>query len=643
MNLENIEKLARLIRYYILVSSTTAGSGHPTSSLSAADLLTVLMFGNHYNFDFKNPDNPANDRLIFSKGHATPLYYSLYLAAGQISSQEILTVRKFDSPLEGHPTPRFKFTEAATGSLGQGLSVGVGMALAIKNRFKNYDLRFKNEKEPSVFVLLGDGEMAEGSVWEAANLASYYKLNNLTAIVDVNRLGQSQETSLGWDVKSYNDRFAAFGWKTITINGHKFEEIEEAYKTIYDLRFKNYESKVDGKPIAIIAKTIKGKGVSFLENKDGWHGKPLGKEDLEKALKELGEVDLEIRGEINKPINKLSNYPISNNKSIIQKLNYKLGEEVATRKAYGNALKRLGGGYPNIVSLDGDVKNSTYSEIFKESFPDRFFEMFIAEQNMVGVGVGMARLGFIPFVSSFACFLTRGFDQIRMASIGEANVKFCGSHAGVSIGEDGPSQMGLEDISMFRSIHGSAVLYPSDAVSTEKLIEEMINHKGISYIRTTRPGMRVIYDNAQEFKIGGSKVHRLKNPRPKADQPMAEKSKLVIIAAGITLFEAFKAQEELSKEGIEAIVVDCYSIKPIDEKTLKELAKETSNFITVEDHWSEGGLGDAVLNVFADDSRVKIHKLAVYKKPRSGKASELMAYEEIDAEAIVKKAKELNV
>ena len=631
MDLERIDNLAKLIRYYILVSSTEAGSGHPTSSLSATDLMTVLLFNGHFRFDFADPDNLANDRFLFSKGHATPLYYSLFLAAGQITPSEIMKLRKFDSPLEGHPTPRFRFTEAATGSLGQGLSVGVGLALGIKN----YESRIKNKGEiptPRVYVLLGDGEMAEGSVWEAANIASYYKLDNLAAILDINRLGQSQETSLGWNIQAYKDRFEAFGWKTIVINGHDYSEIDKAYKEM---------GKAD-KPFAVIAKTVKGKGVSFIENKDGWHGKPLKPDELKIALKELGDVDLNIRGKVDKPVSSIKyqvsgiNKIIPNTKYVIRNTEYKPGEEVATRKAYGNALARLGGVHENIVSLDGDVKNSTYAEVFKEKFPDRFFEMFIAEQNMAGVGVGLARLSYIPFISSFACFLTRAFDQIRMASIGEANVKFCGSHAGVSIGEDGPSQMGLEDLAMFRAVVGSAVLYPADAVATEKLVGEMVDYKGICYIRTTRPATPVIYENSEEFRIGGSKVHRIKK------QELRIKNKIIIVAAGVTFFEALAAQKELVKDGIEAIVVDCYSIKPVDEATLKELAKESKNFMTVEDHYPEGGLGDAVLNVFAGVNKVKIHKLAVYKKPRSGKPAELMAYEEIDAAAIIALVRKVN-
>jgi transketolase len=655
MKSNDLEKLAKVIRYYILTSTTAAGSGHPTSSLSATDLMTVLMFGNFFHFDFSHRDNLANDRLIFSKGHASPLFYALYLAAGVITSREMMTLRKFGSHLEGHATPRFPYTEAATGSLGQGLSVGVGMALALK---MNSDLGFKIYEEdkrnnhkskfiihksvPRVYVLLGDSEIAEGAVWEAVNLASYYKLSNLVAIVDVNRLGQTGETMLGWDTGRYKKRFEAFGWETAIIDGHDYKQILQCYHA-------TILQKKSGKPIAIIAKTIKGKGVSFLENKNGWHGKPVLKEQLDAALKELGKVDLKIRGKVSLPQSGIRNNELGaeNNKNIrnskfINHNSYKLGDQVATRKAFGLALARLGQTYPMIVSLDGEVSNSTYAEIFREKFPDRFFEMFVAEQNMVGAAVGFARLGFIPFVSSFAAFLTRGFDQIRMAAISGANVKFCGSHAGVSIGEDGPSQMGLEDIAMFRAIYGSVVLYPADAVATEKLVEEMVKHKGICYLRTTRPTTPVIYDSREEFPIGGCKIHTFSLKLPRSLK--SSKQEVILIAAGVTLFEALKAQEELGKKGIEATVVDCYSIKPIDKEKLAKLVstlKQKSNtpiqIVTVEDHWSDGGLGDAVLSVLSNINDIMIHKLAVSKMPQSGKPQELLDFEKISARAIVTK------
>jgi len=669
MNYEHIERLATFLRYWALRMSTKAGSGHPSSGLSAADLMATL-WTTTFRFDFKNPDNPNNDRLIFSKGHATPLYYGLFAAAGAIKPEELDNYRQFESVLEGHPTPRFRFTEAATGSLGQGLSIGVGIALALraKLRTQNSVLSTKNlqltthNSQPHVYVLLGDGEMAEGSTWEAIGIASKYKLINLVAILDVNRLGQSEETMLGWDLGSYQRRFEAFGWNTVVIDGHNFSQITQSFKDSKLQRGK-------GKPFVIIAKTVKGKGISVLENEHGWHGKPLTQEQFDQSIKELGKVDFEFRVNVRKPEFSQRTLLLKSPKTLksLKKLDYKKGEEIAPRKAYGKALARIGEVYPNLVSLDADVKNSTYSEIFKEKFPDRFFEMYIAEQNMVGSAVGFARMGFIPFVSTFACFLTRAFDQIRMAAISGANIKFCGSHAGVSIGEDGPSQMGLEDLVMFRTINGSVVLYPADAVATEKLVEEMAKLKGISYIRTTRPPTPVIYGNEEKFEIGGSKVHLTKNQEPRTKNPenrtknrkkssiTSSKSKVIIVAAGITLYEALVAQEELGKKGIEATVVDCYSIKPIDEKTLLNLTQQGPTqrpiVITVEDHWFEGGLGDAVLNVFAcpskpwqsgaDDPKVRVYKLAVSKMPRSGKPEELLRYEGIDAHSIVKKAMEV--
>lgn len=665
MSIDQLKKLAFLIRYYILMSTTAAGSGHPTSSLSATDLMTALLFSGFYRFDFDHPDHFFNDRLVFSKGHASPLFYSLYLAAGVLTEEELLTLRKFDSRLEGHPTPRFPYTEAATGSLGQGLSVGVGLALGQKSHVKTYASVLKSKKsdssssqsqkpyspDPKTFVLLGDGEMAEGSVWEAAAIASYYKLDNLVAIADVNRLGQSQETMLGWDTDGYKKRFEAFGWDAVVIDGHDYTAILNAY---------NYALARAGKPrpVAVIARTVKGKGVPLLENQDNWHGKPLSGEQLKAVLHDLGDVDRTVRGRIEKPVIAYEK-PMKLPKNDKEMPSYQIGESVATRKAYGTGLARLGEVYPSVVVLDAEVKNSTFAEIFKSRFPSRFFEMFIAEQNMVGTAVGLSRFGFTPFVSSFACFLTRAFDQIRMAALSGSNVKFVGSHAGVSIGEDGPSQMGLEDLSMFRSVQGSTVVYPSDAVATEKLIEEFIRTPGVGYMRTSRPATPVIYKNDEKFPIGGMKVHGVKNPNDKVKSPNKSKKNkekypysALVIAAGVTLYEAFKAQEELAKENVYIKVIDCYSIKPIDTEGLQKLTKEiysemyketkkTVPVVTVEDHWYDGGLGDAVLNVFAHEPTVSVYKLAVSKMPRSGKPAELMAYEEIDSASIMKTVKKL--
>ncbi len=605
--LKRFQALAKLIRYFILVSSSAAGSGHPTSSLSATDLMTVLFFAGFYRFDLKNPNYSNNDRLIFSKGHASPLFYSLYAAAGALTEEKLKTLRKFGSPLEGHPTMNFTFTEAATGSLGQGLSVGLGMALNAKLDKLTY----------KTYVLLGDSEMAEGSVWESIMLASHYKLDNLVAILDVNRLGQRGETMYSYNVKAYSDKFAAFGWKVISIDGHNLEQIVKAFRKA---------QKAKNAPIAIIAKTIKGKGVSFLENKDNWHGKALNNEQLQAALKELGSVDINLRGSLAKPGSaKLQKVKIQK----IKQVSYSIGESVATRKAYGNTLVRLFSKYPNMVVLDAEVGNSTYAEVFKNAYPQNFFETYIAEQNMVGLAVGFSRRGKIPFVSTFAAFFSRAFDQIRMSQYSKANIKFVGSHAGVSIGEDGPSQMGLEDIAMFRSLLESTVLYPSDAASTEKLMAAAANHKGLVYIRTTRKDTPVLYPSSEQFPIGGSKV--LKSSKSDA---------VSIVGAGITLHEALAAYEILKKDNIFVRVIDLYSIKPLDTTALIKAAKETRAIITVEDHYPAGGIGETV-SAALSNINAKIYSLAVNKTPRSGKPQELLEFEEISANAIVKKVREL--
>ncbi len=627
--ISRLEDLARLVRYYILVSTTAAGSGHPTSSLSAADLMTALFF-EYFHFDFDKPENPFNDRLIFSKGHASPLYYSLFAAAGKISLKELLQMRTLKSPLEGHPTREFKYTESATGSLGQGLSVGVGEALALRALISN---------NPRVFVLLGDGEMAEGSVWEAINTASYYKLSNLVAILDVNRLGQSGETILGHNVGAYQKRVEAFGWNTIVVDGHNFEEILEAFNQIKNPSFAKASA---GKATMIIAKTIKGKRVSFLQNKEGWHGKALDGVQLKQALIELGKVDTTLVGRVKLPAKfKIPAYAKAtagkqNYSKIVS--NYKLGELVATREAYGEGLVKIGSRDETVVVLDGDTKNSTYSEKFLKKFPERFFEMFIAEGNMVSVASGLARRGFKPFASTFSAFFTRAFDQIRMTALSKIPIKLCGSHAGVSIGEDGASQMGLEDLAMMQTVTGSVVFYPSDAVSTLKIVELMSDYdKGIAYLRTTRGKTQVIYNNSEEFKIGGSKVHKIM----KTLKHENKKHNIVIAAAGITLHEALSAQKELAGEGIETIVVDCYCIKPIDKETLRKLARSAFAVITVEDHWIHGGLGDAVLQALAEEKSAPVYKMAVTGIAHSGKPQELLKASGIDKEAIVSRVKEI--
>ncbi|MBI2314466.1 transketolase [Candidatus Daviesbacteria bacterium] len=604
-NTLKLEKLAKLVRFYSLLSSTEAGSGHPTSSLSATDLMATLLFGGFFRYDLDNPANPNNDRLIFSKGHASPLFYSLFAACGKISKQELLTYRKFGSRLEGHPRPVFPYAEAATGSLGQGLSIGVGMSINAK---------YLDQLPYKTFVLLGDSEMTEGSQWEAIQIAAHYKLNNLIGILDVNRLGQRGETMYGHDINAYEQRISAFGWKTITIDGHSFREISKAYQEA----LKNQD-----KPVMIIAKTIKGKGVSFLEDADGWHGKVLKKEEFDKAIHELGEIDKSIKGEILKPEN-LKLKTEASQKAF--SFSYSKDQMVATRKAYGSALARIFPKYPNMVVLDAEVSNSTYSEIFQKAYPQNFFEMYIAEQNMVGTALGLSRRGKIPFISTFAAFFTRAHDQIRMSQYSDANIKFVGSHAGVSIGEDGPSQMGLEDIALFRSMIGSTVLYPSDAVSTEKLIEEAAGNYGNIYIRTTRKETPVLYPENEEFPIGGSKTLRESN------QDVA-----TVAAAGITLHEALLAYEELKEDGISIRVIDLYSIKPLDEISLKKASKETKTIIIVEDHFTEGGIAEAVRNTVES----KIISLAVRKIPGSGKPDDLISYEDISREAIMREVKKL--
>ncbi|QQG40997.1 MAG: transketolase [Candidatus Levyibacteriota bacterium] len=618
MNQNNSWKAkATLIRKWSLVSTSAAGSGHPTSCMSAADLGTVL-FDKYFCFDIKNPKNPNNDRFVLSKGHASPLLYALFAMSGGLKIEELKTLRKFGSRLEGHPTPRFPYADVTTGSLGQGLSVGAGMAFSIHNS------EFRIQNLPKVYVLLGDGELAEGSVWEAANFASYYKLNNLIAIADINGLGQSQETMFNHHINEYTDRFSAFGWEVIAIDGHDFLEIDKALSLAVN-------NKSD-KPFVIIAKTEKGKGVSFLEGKNGWHGKPLKKDELEKALLELGEVSDDLRFTLKLPRESQTD----TRSHLVQGATltnppYKKGEEVATREVYGQVLAKLGDSNTLIYALDGDTKNSTYSQDFLKAHPDRFIECFIAEQNMVGVATGLSTQGKIPFVSTFAAFLTRAFDQIRMAAVSKANVKFVGSHVGVSIGEDGPSQMGLEDMAMFGALPDSIILHPSESVSTAKLLPQMVSHVGISYLRTLRAKTAVLYDNNEEFVVGGSKILK----RSKTDI-------LTVVAAGITVFEALKAYDILRSEGIIIRVVDCYSVKPIDDKTLIKSLKETKKkiIITVEDHFEHGGLGDFVLDAVSETG-VHVIKMAVNHISRSGTKDEVMEDAGITAKHIVEKVKKL--
>lgn len=602
---EEMTRMAKVVRRHILAATTTAGSGHPTSSFSAVELMVSLLWGGHFSFDTKDPEHPCNDRLIFSKGHAAPLLYALYTLAGAISRDELLTLRQFDSRLEGHPTTRFPYTEAATGSLGQGLSVGLGMALNAK---------YIDKLPYRTYVLLGDSEMAEGSIWEAMQIASYYQLDNLVGMIDVNRLGQRGETMLGHDITRYAERAASFGWHPLCVtDGHSFESLLAALA----------EAKtIKGKPVMLIARTTKGKGVSFIEDQNGWHGKTLTEEEYARALTEIGDEDDGLTVPLLPP-QTVSFERMAASTEPMPLPRYDTHIPIAPRKAYGNALVRVFPHFPDMVVLDAETSNSTYAATFKDAYPDRFFEMFIAEQNMVSTALGLSRRGKVVFVSTFAAFLTRALDQIRMSQYSHANVVFVGSHAGVSIGEDGVSQMGLIDIAMFRAVIDSVVLYPSDAISTERLVEEAAKHIGISYLRTTRAELPILYPAEESFPIGGSKVLR-----------SSENDTATVVGAGITLHEALAAHDILAQEGISVRVIDLYSIKPIDEKTLVSAARETGNIITVEDHYAEGGLGEAVMHTLAGIA-VTITPLAVRKMPHSGKPMELIIYEEIDRNAII--------
>ena len=599
-------ELGQQLRVDSIRSSNVTKSGHPTSSMSAADLMAVLL-AKYLHYDFGSPDDPRNDHLVFSKGHASPLLYSIYKAAGAITDEELLTFRVFGSRLQGHPTPAIPWVDVATGSLGQGLPYGVGIALAGK----------KLDRLPyRTWVLCGDSEIAEGSVWEAFEHASFYGLDNLTAIIDVNRLGQRGETMHGWNLDSYADRARAFGWKAIEIDGHDVEAIDRAYAEAV---------ATEGVPTVIVAKTIKGKGVKEVENKPNWHGKAL--DNPEQAIEELG-------GERNMVVEPAKpdyeGEPHVFESGPLELPTWELGEEVATRLAYGEALVALGGANGKVVALDGEVSNSTHAELFAKAYPERYFEMFIAEQQLVAAAVGLQVRNWVPFASTFAAFFSRAYDFVRMAAISQANIRLAGSHAGVSIGEDGPSQMALEDLAMMRAVHGSTVLYPCDANQTAKLVAEMAEREGIVFLRTTRAATPVVYDADEEFPIGGARVLR-------------EGDDVAIVAAGITLHESLKAAEQLESEGISARVIDLYSVKPVDGETLRAAAEATGGrILTVEDHWSEGGIGDAVLEALSDgEAPARVVRLAVRDLPGSGKPAELLAAAGIDAEHIVEAAQAL--
>ena len=583
VEINELKQMANKLRIESMKSTTEAGSGHPTSCMSCAEIISSLFF-----FEMQ-----ADDEFILSKGHASPILWAAYAESGCIPRQYLKSLRRVDSILEGHPTPNMPSIRVATGSLGQGLSAGVGMALA----------RRLMKSSSRVFILLGDGECAEGSVWEAANTAAYYKLNNLCAIVDVNRLGQSEPTMHGHNVDIYRQKFEAFGWNSKVIDGHNVNELIDAFK----------EFKKSDKTYAIIAKTFKGKGVSFLENKEGWHGKSLSTNELKKALKEIGEEKIMLPSKV------ACMNPLPYKYFSFDPNKYKIGDMVSTRAAFGKALVRLGEKNKNSVVIDADVKNSSMTEGFFKKFPERSFQSFIAEQNMVGMAVGFSAMGYIPYVSTFATFLTRAHDFIRMGMYSIANIKFAGSHVGVSIGPDGPSQMGLEDIPMFLSLPKASVLYPCDAVSAENLLNEMSKIKGISYLRTTREKTPVIYPNSEKFPIGGLKVVK------KSNDDIA-----LVVTAGVTLHEALKAYNKLIKKNINIRIIDLYSLQPLDSVSLVKHSKEcNNNVIAVEDHYCNA-IGSLISSVIPN-----VIYLCVTDIPRSGTPDELREMFRIDAAAIV--------
>jgi transketolase len=607
-SLEDVRELAAQLRVDSIRCSTEAGSGHPTSSMSAADLMAVLLT-RHFHYDWQRPDDPANDHLIFSKGHASPLLYSMFKAVGVISDDELMTgYRRFGSRLEGHPTPVLPWVDVATGSLGQGLPDGVGVALAG---------RYLDELPYRVWVLCGDSETAEGSMWEALDKAAYYGLSNLTAIVDVNRLGQRGPTELGWDLDAYVRRVESFGAHAVVIDGHDIDEIDKAFSGVADVN----------RPTVILARTRKGRGFDEVEDREGWHGRPLPQEMAERAIIELG-------GRRNLVVTSPrpdGGSPRAWPNGEVHLPRFELGDKVATRLAFGQALAAVGA-RGRVIALDGEVGNSTHLEEFTKWYPERYFEMFISEQQMIAAAVGLSVRGYIPFAATFAAFLTRAFDFIRMSAISQANIRLCGSHCGVEIGADGPSQMALEDLAMMRAVHGSTVLYPSDATSTASLTAQMADRSGVVYIRTTRGAYPVLYGPDEAFPIGGSKLVR-----------SSPDDQVTLIGAGVTLQNCLGAADQLAADGISARVLDLYSVKPIDTQALLQAAAATSGRVVVaEDHYPEGGLGSAVLDAFNDAGHpVLIRHLAVHDLPGSGTAEELMEAAGISAGKIAQAARDV--
>ena len=615
--LDEVADLAAQLRVDSVRAATSAGSGHPTSSMSAADLLAVLIT-RYLRYDWDDPHAPGNDHLIFSKGHASPLLYAVFKAAGVVSDEELMTgYRRFGQRLEGHPTPVLPWVDVATGSLGQGLPDGVGVALAGK---------YLERLPYRVWVLCGDSELAEGSIWEALDKASHYKLSNLVAIMDINRLGQSGPTELGWDLDAYARRAAAFGAAVLEIDGHDLTAIDAALTSA--------EEPTGGQPTVILAKTIKGRGFSEVENKNGWHGKPFPPDMAERAIAELGGVrHIVVHGLRPEPSPAQPQPDGPAPAGAPPAPRYDVGDKVATRKAYGDALVALGGRDPMVVALDGEVSNSTYASEFAHAYPERYFEMFIAEQQMVAAAAGLATRGYKAFASTFAAFLTRAYDFIRMGSISGADLRLMGSHAGVEIGADGPSQMALEDLAMMRAVHGSTVLYPADGTSTATLVEAMAAIPGISYLRTTRGSYPGLYADGEAFPVGSSKLLR-----------SSDHDQVTLVGAGVTLHACLRAADLLAQDGITARVLDCYSVKPIDAGTLAAAADATGGRIVIaEDHHPEGGLGSAVTDALlaAGKRDLSVAHLAVRGMPGSGSGAELMAWAGIDTDAIVEAARRL--
>jgi transketolase len=610
---QELKDVANKLRIHSINATNASNSGHPTSCCSAAEIMSVLFF-NTMRYKSKAPRDPANDRFVLSKGHAAPVLYAAWAEAGLFPASELLNLRKIDNDLEGHPTPRLNFVDVATGSLGQGLSCAAGMAYTGKY-FEKADYR--------VFCLLGDGESAEGSVWEAMSFASTYKLDNLVAIIDINRLGQSEATAFGHDMETYQKRLEAFGWNTYVVDGHN---VEALCKTFHEA------TTVKDKPTCVLAKTYKGKGIPGVEDKDNFHGKPMGKD----AAAAIAAIQAEISNpgphSLVPPAPTADLPPTNLTVRLSEKPNYSMGKAVATRQAYGTALAKLGKNNDRVVAMDGDTKNSTFAQTFKTACPDRYVECFIAEQNLVGVAIGCAtRDRTIAFVSTFAAFLARAYDQIRMGAISQTNVNFAGSHAGISIGEDGPSQMALEDLAMFRAIPSATVFYPSEGVSCERAVELAANTKGICFIRTSRPATATLYENDEPFEIGKAKIVR-----------QSSNDQVTVIGAGITLHNALEAATALEESGINVRVIDPFTIKPLDAETIIASAKATGGrIVTVEDHYPEGGLGEAVCSAVSGERDITVRRLAVTGVPRSGPSKDLMEMFGISAACITKAVKEV--